>query len=60
MDYMRSIKEQVDLDVLERAGVRLVIISNGSPAMIKSYSSKCFSCFCLMSEYTDAVIGRHI
>jgi AhpC/TSA antioxidant enzyme len=42
MDYIRSIKEQVDPDVLDKAGVRLVIISNGSPAMIKSYSSKCF------------------
>ena len=42
MDYMQSIKEQVDPNVLDRTGVRLVIISNGSPAMIKPYSSKCF------------------
>ena len=41
MDYMRSIKEQVDPDVLNKAGVRLVVISNGSPGMIKSYSSEC-------------------
>ena len=42
MDYMRTIKEQVQLNALDKAGVRLVIISNSSPAMIKSYSSKYF------------------
>ncbi|KZP00602.1 hypothetical protein CALVIDRAFT_476054 [Calocera viscosa TUFC12733] len=36
-DYMFSISRGVDPDALRRAGVDLVIISNGSPKMIKSY-----------------------
>ncbi|KAF8591207.1 hypothetical protein K439DRAFT_1289389, partial [Ramaria rubella] len=38
-DYVRSITEEVDLEILDEAGVKFVIISNGAPAMIKSYSS---------------------
>ncbi|KAH7913802.1 hypothetical protein BJ138DRAFT_1001522 [Hygrophoropsis aurantiaca] len=36
-DYMFSISDNADPKVLERAGVNLVIISNGSYNMIKSY-----------------------
>ncbi|KZV94733.1 hypothetical protein EXIGLDRAFT_766890 [Exidia glandulosa HHB12029] len=36
-DYMYSVARSLDPAALDRAGVRLVIVSNGSPSMIKSY-----------------------
>ncbi|KAI0091040.1 AhpC/TSA antioxidant enzyme-domain-containing protein, partial [Irpex rosettiformis] len=36
-DYMYSIARTVNPEALSRAGVNLIIIGNGSPAMIKSY-----------------------
>lgn len=34
---MRSISKSVDPEALKRANVDLVVIGNGSPAMIKAY-----------------------
>ena len=39
-DYMYSISRNVNFEALKRAGVDMVIIGNGSPAMIKSYRSE--------------------
>lgn len=36
-DYMYSVSRAVDPACLDRAGVRLVIVSHGAPSMIKSY-----------------------
>lgn len=34
---MQTISRRVDIEALKRAGVSLVVIGNGSPAMIKAY-----------------------
>lgn len=39
-DYMRSIVQDVDPKVLEKAGVKLVVIGCGDPGMIKSYNGQ--------------------
>ncbi|KAL0956372.1 hypothetical protein HGRIS_002519 [Hohenbuehelia grisea] len=49
-DYMYSITRSVSPDVLKRAGIKLVIISNGSHKMIKSYRKIFHTPF---SVYTD-------
>lgn len=37
---MHSISRSIEIETLKRAGVALVVIGNGSPAMIKSYRRK--------------------
>lgn len=41
---MYSVMRTVDPAALDRAGVRLVILSNGSPSMIKSYRRMYMQC----------------
>ncbi|KAI0955945.1 hypothetical protein AcV7_006479 [Taiwanofungus camphoratus] len=55
-DYMYSIARSVDPDALKRAGVDLVIIGVGSPAMIKSYRQIFRLPFAL---YTDPTLRLH-
>ncbi|THG97461.1 hypothetical protein EW026_g4538 [Hermanssonia centrifuga] len=52
-DYMYSISRNVNPDALRRAGVDLVVIGNGSPAMIKSYKNIFHTPFSL---YTDPTL----
>ncbi|CAE6427890.1 unnamed protein product, partial [Rhizoctonia solani] len=50
-DYMSSIVHLTEPSLVEKAGVKLVIIGNGSPSMIKSYKTDIFKCPYEM--YTD-------
>ncbi|CAE6443463.1 unnamed protein product [Rhizoctonia solani] len=50
-DYMSSIVHLTEPSLLQKAGVKLVIIGNGSPSMIKSYKNDVFHCPYEM--YTD-------
>ncbi|CAE6393917.1 unnamed protein product [Rhizoctonia solani] len=50
-DYMSSIVHLTEPSLVEKAGVKLVIIGNGSPGMIKSYKTDIFKCPYEM--YTD-------
>ncbi|EUC65099.1 AhpC/TSA antioxidant enzyme [Rhizoctonia solani AG-3 Rhs1AP] len=50
-DYMSSIVHLTEPSLVQQAGVKLVIIGNGSPSMIKSYKTDIFHCPYEM--YTD-------
>ncbi|CAE6478702.1 unnamed protein product [Rhizoctonia solani] len=50
-DYMSSIVHLTEPSLVQKAGVKLVIIGNGSPSMIKSYKTDIFHCPYEM--YTD-------
>ncbi|KDN34854.1 hypothetical protein RSAG8_12086, partial [Rhizoctonia solani AG-8 WAC10335] len=50
-DYMSSIVHLTEPSLVQKAGVKLVIIGNGSPSMIKSYKNDVFHCPYEM--YTD-------
>ncbi|KAH7342098.1 AhpC/TSA antioxidant enzyme-domain-containing protein [Rhizoctonia solani] len=50
-DYMSSIVHLTEPSLIQKAGVKLVIIGNGSPGMIKSYKTDIFHCPYEM--YTD-------
>ncbi|CAE6427898.1 unnamed protein product [Rhizoctonia solani] len=50
-DYMSSIVHLTEPSLIQKAGVKLVIIGNGSPGMIKSYKTDVFHCPYEM--YTD-------
>ncbi|KAI0687724.1 AhpC/TSA antioxidant enzyme-domain-containing protein, partial [Cytidiella melzeri] len=54
-DYMYSISRTVNPDAMRRAGVGLVVIGNGSPAMIKSYRHIFRSPFELYTDPTHKV-----
>ncbi|OCH86609.1 hypothetical protein OBBRIDRAFT_737671, partial [Obba rivulosa] len=55
-DYMSALSRTVDPEALRRADVDLVIIGNGSPAMIKSYRQIFRTPFAL---YTDPTLRLH-
>ncbi|CUA67264.1 hypothetical protein RSOLAG22IIIB_07311 [Rhizoctonia solani] len=55
-DYMSSIVHLTEPALVQKAGVKLVIIGNGSPNMIKSYKTDIFHCPYEM--YTDP--GRKV
>ncbi|CAE6497100.1 unnamed protein product [Rhizoctonia solani] len=55
-DYMSSIVHLTEPALVQKAGVKLVIIGNGSPNMIKSYNTDIFHCPYEM--YTDP--GRKV
>lgn len=55
-DYMYSIMRSVNAEELKRAGIDLVIIGLGSPAMIKSYRRESTS---LLVSYTTRTNYRH-
>ncbi|GAB1521634.1 hypothetical protein RhiTH_004731 [Rhizoctonia solani] len=50
-DYMSSIVHLTEPSLVKKAGVKLVIIGNGSPSMLKSYKTDIFKCPYEM--YTD-------
>ncbi|QRV74974.1 AhpC/TSA antioxidant enzyme [Ceratobasidium sp. AG-Ba] len=63
-DYMSSIVHLTEPSLVKKAGVKLVIIGNGSPSMIKGYREDIFQCPYEM--YTDPsrqlykVLGMHL
>ena len=39
-DYVRSIASEVDVEALEKAGLKIVIVGMGSPSLITPYRRK--------------------
>jgi len=56
-DYMASIVQQLDTKLVDEAGVKLVVIGCGDPAMIKSYNTKILKS--PFELYTDPFLKLH-